>query len=74
MTFAPRPRTLDLLSVEARGANLARVGAELCKPRVAPFINGSAWEFAVDALTLSANHERADRGSARSPVTPCRSG
>ena len=54
VTFTPSPGSLDLLSVEARGANLARVGAEPCAPRVLPFVNGSAWALPADALTLSA--------------------
>jgi hypothetical protein len=54
VTFTPGVGTADLLSVEARGTNLARAGAEPCAPRVLPFVNGSAWALPADALTLSA--------------------
>jgi hypothetical protein len=53
VTFTPSAGTLDLLSVEARGTNLARVGAEPCEPKVVPFVNGSAWQGGAP-LTLSA--------------------
>lgn len=68
VTFTPTTGTLDLLSVEARGANLARAGAEPCKPRVVPFINGSAWAFAEDALTLSAFPPTASEPTGQRPI------
>lgn len=68
VTFTPATGTLDLLSVEARGANLARAGAEPCKPRVVPFINGSAWAFAEDALTLSAFPPTASEPTGQRPI------
>jgi hypothetical protein len=68
VTFTPSSGTLDLLSVEARGANLARAGAEPCKPRVVPFINGSAWAFAEDALTLSAFPPTASEPTGQRPI------
>jgi hypothetical protein len=68
VTFTPNPGSLDLLSVEARGANLARVGAEPCAPRVLPFVNGSAWAVAADALTLSAFPPTANEPTGVRPV------
>ena len=68
VTFTPTTGTLDLLSVEARGANLARAGAEPCKPRVVPFVNGSAWAFAEDALTLSAFPPTASEPTGQRPA------
>ncbi|MGV1050197.1 MAG: hypothetical protein ACOYD4_16915 [Solirubrobacterales bacterium] len=68
VTFTPLPATVDLLSVEARGANLVRAGAEPCKPRVVPFVNGSAWGFAEDALALSAFPPTAAEPTGQRPV------
>jgi hypothetical protein len=68
VTFTPGVGTLDLLSVEARGANLARVGAEPCDPRVVPFVNGSAWEVTATALTLSAFPPTAGEPTGQRPV------
>jgi hypothetical protein len=53
-TFTPVAGTVDLLSVEARGENLGRVGAEPCEPVIVPYVNGSEWEFAEGLLTVSA--------------------
>jgi hypothetical protein len=68
VTFTPSAGSLDLLSVEARGANLARVGAEPCEPRVVPFVNGSAWEVVATALTLSAFPPTAGEPTGQRPV------
>jgi hypothetical protein len=68
VTFTPAPGTLDLLSVEAKGTNLARAGAEPCQPRVVPFVNGSAWEIASTALTLSAFPPTANEPTGQRPV------
>lgn len=68
VSFTPAAGTLDLLSVEAKGANLARVGAEPCEPRVVPFVNGSAWSVAATALTLSAFPPTANEPTGQRPV------
>jgi hypothetical protein len=50
-TFTPASGSVDFLSVEARGTNLARVDpAKPCEPQVVPFVNGSRWEFAEGTL------------------------
>jgi hypothetical protein len=68
VTFTPAAGTLDLLSVEAKGSNLARAGAEPCAPRVLPYVNGSAWEVASSALTLSAFPPTASEPTGQRPV------
>lgn len=68
VTFTPSAGTVDLLSVEARATNLARAGAEPCAPRVLPFVNGSAWLPAAEALTLSAFPATADEPTGVRPA------
>jgi hypothetical protein len=68
VTFTPGPGSVDLLSVEAKGTGLARVGGEPCEPRVVPFVNGSAWEVAATALTLSAFPPTASEPTGQRPV------
>jgi hypothetical protein len=68
VSFTPSAGTLDLLSVEARGANLARVGTQPCEPRVVPFVNGSAWTVAATGLTLSAFPPTADEPTGQRPL------
>jgi hypothetical protein len=43
ITFTPAAGTVDLLSVEARGSNIARSGAETCRIQVVPLVNGGEW-------------------------------
>jgi hypothetical protein len=68
VTFTPAAGSVDLLSVEARGTGLARVGAEPCAPRVVPFVNGSAWDLAATALTLSAFPPTASEPTGQRPL------
>lgn len=68
VTFTPASGSLDLLSVEAKGANLARIGAEPCEPKVLPFVNGSAWDVAATALKLSAFPPTAAEPTGQRPV------
>lgn len=51
-TFATDADTLDLLSVEARGANLGRVSNEECRATIEPYLNGSQWS-GVDPIAVS---------------------
>jgi len=53
-TFTPVAGTLDLLSIEAKGNNLARVGTENCEPKIVPYVNGSQWEVAEGLLSPAA--------------------
>jgi hypothetical protein len=68
VTFTPSAGSLDLLSVEVKGSNLARVGAEPCAPRILPFVNGSAWEVAATALTLNAFPPTANEPTGQRPL------
>ncbi len=55
VTVTPATGAGDFLSVEARGANLARVDpTKVCEPRVVPFVNGSRWQADEKALALRA--------------------
>jgi hypothetical protein len=53
-TFTPAAGTVDLLSVEAKGNNLGRAGAEPCEPLVVPYVNGSEWHVGGGPLALKA--------------------
>jgi hypothetical protein len=53
-SFTPQAGTLYLLSVEAKGGELKRVGTEPCEPTVVPFVNGSAWAVGEGTLRLRA--------------------
>lgn len=68
-TFTPAPGTATFLSVEARGANLARSGEKDCEPRVVPFVNGSAWGVAGGALKLRAFAPTAEQPTGLVPVS-----
>lgn len=69
-TFTPVAGTVNLLSVEAKGDNLGRIGeAETCAPTVVPFVNGSPWEIAQGGLSVRAFKPDADRPTGLSPVT-----
>jgi hypothetical protein len=53
VAFTPVDGVANLLSVEAKGANLGRVDpAKPCEPRVVPFVNGSRWQADEKALAL----------------------
>jgi hypothetical protein len=68
-SFTPAAGTVDLLSVEARGNDLGRVGAEECNPTVVPFVNGSEWGIAEGALAVRAFEPTATQPTGLSPLT-----
>jgi hypothetical protein len=68
-TFTPAAGTVDLLSIEAKGDNLARIGEEVCAPTVVPFVNGSPWDIAQGNLSVRAFKADADRPTGLSPVS-----
>lgn len=68
-SFTPSSTTVDFLGVEARGENLGRVGEEPCDVRVVPFVNGSEWDIAEGALTVSAFAPTPERPTGQVPVT-----
>ena len=51
VTFTPAANVVDLMSVEARSANLARSGTETCRVQVLPLVNGTEWAGAPLVLT-----------------------
>lgn len=53
VSFAPAAGSVYMLSVEARGTNLARSGTEPCRVSIVPLVNGSEWN-ATEPLVLSA--------------------
>jgi len=52
VTFTPAAGTVNLMSVEVRGSNIQRSGAETCRIQVIPLVNGAEWAGAP--LVLSA--------------------
>jgi hypothetical protein len=52
VTFTPAAGTVNLMSVEVRGSNIQRSGAEPCRVQVIPLVNGAEWAGAP--LVLSA--------------------
>jgi hypothetical protein len=68
-SFTPSQATVDFLSVEATGENLGRVGEEPCEVRVVPFVNGSEWDVAEGALTVSAFTPTPERPTGQIPAT-----
>ena len=70
VSFTPVAGIANFLSVEARGANLGRVDAtKPCEPQVAPFVNGSRWEFAEGVLTPRAFTPTAAQPTGLVPAT-----
>jgi hypothetical protein len=67
-TFTPAPDTVALLSIEAKGNDLARVGEKPCEVRVLPFVNNSAWGVAEGALKLRAFAPNAEQPSGIIPI------
>jgi hypothetical protein len=67
-TFTPANGAVDLLSVEAKGENLGRVGEKVCDPSVVPFVNGSPWGGAEAVLSIRAFAPTADRPTGLSPL------
>jgi hypothetical protein len=61
ISFAPATGQVDLMSVEARAANLARSGTETCRVQVIPLVNGGEWAGAP--LVLSAVEPTAENPS-----------
>lgn len=51
ITFTPAANVVDLMSVEARSANLGRSGAEPCRVQVLPLVNGTEWAGAPIVLS-----------------------
>lgn len=68
-SFTPSSTAVNFLSVEAKGENLGRVGEEPCEVRVVPFVNGSEWDIAEGALTVSAFAPTPERPTGQIPVT-----
>ncbi len=68
-SFTPQAGVVDLLNIEVRGNNLARVGAEACTPVVVPFVNGNAFEVAEGFLAVEAFAPTPDDPSGLRPVT-----
>ncbi len=68
-TFTPVAGVLDQLSVEARGDNLGRVGAEPCEPQIVPYVNGSEWDIAEGRLRLAAFEPTAAQPTGLQPLT-----
>jgi hypothetical protein len=61
ITFTPAAGVVDLMSVEARSANLARSGTETCRVQVVPLVNGTEWAGAP--LVLSASEPNGENPS-----------
>jgi hypothetical protein len=69
VSFTPSAGVADLLSVEARGDNLARTGATACEPQIVPFVNGSKWDIAEGTLRVRAFEPTADRPTGLQPIS-----
>jgi hypothetical protein len=67
LSFTPTAGSLYMLSVEARGTNLARSGTEPCRVTVVPLVNGAEWN-ASDPLVLSAFEPTAEAPSGTVPA------
>ena len=53
LSFTPTAGSVYMLSVEARGTNLARSGTEQCRVSIVPLVNGAEWNTNTP-LVLSA--------------------
>lgn len=69
VTFTPASGTAAFLSIEARSANLARVGEKDCELQVVPFVNGSEWDVAEGTLKLRAFAPTAEQPTGVVPVS-----
>jgi hypothetical protein len=67
LSFAPAAGIVYMLSVEARGTNLARSGTEPCQVTVVPLVNGAEWGTATP-LVLSASAPTAEAPSGVVPA------
>lgn len=65
-TFTSNSGVANLLSIEVKGANLGRDGAEPCTPAVIPYVNGNLYEAAP--LTVSAFAPTAKEPSGLRPI------
>lgn len=80
ISFTPAAGSVYMMSFEARGANLARSGAETCRVQVVPLVNGAEWGGGAP-LVLSAFEPTAENpagliaaGGQTSPVGLAASG
>jgi hypothetical protein len=67
LSFTPTAGSVYMLSVEARGTNLARSGTEQCRVTVIPLVNGAEWN-ANTPLVLSAFEPTAEAPSGTVPA------
>jgi hypothetical protein len=67
LSFTPTAGSVYLLSVEARGTNLARSATEPCRVTVVPLVNGAEWN-ANTPLVLSAFEPTAEAPSGTVPA------
>jgi hypothetical protein len=67
LSFTPTAGSVYMLSVEARGANLARSGTENCRVAVVPLVNGAEWNAATP-LVLTAFQPTAEAPSGTVPA------
>lgn len=67
LSFTPTAGSVYMLSVEARGANLARSGTEPCRVAIVPLVNGAEWN-ANTPLVLSAFEPTAEAPSGTVPA------
>jgi hypothetical protein len=62
VTFTPAAGAVYLMSIEARGVNIARSGTETCRVQVVPLVNGAEWGGGAP-LVLSAFEPTAENPS-----------
>lgn len=67
LSFTPTAGSVYMLSVEARGTNLARSGTEPCRVTVIPLVNGAEWN-ANTPIVLSAFEPTAEAPSGTVPA------
>ncbi len=67
-SFVPQAGTVDLLSVEVRGNDLAASGVEPCAPEVLPYVNGDVFQMAQGPLVIRATEPTAEDPSGLRPV------
>ena len=67
LSFTPTAGSVYMLSIEARGTNLARSGTEPCRVTVVPLVNGAEWDTATP-LVLSAFEPTPEAPSGTGPA------
>ena len=67
LSFASTAGSVYMLSVEARGTNLARSGTEQCRVSIVPLVNGAEWNTNTP-LVLSAFEPTAEAPSGTVPA------